>query len=112
STPQPPSPSATRSHPLPLHSSPTRRSSDLNTRGSAGGASVSFFSAPFTARKASIGFVADVRRTLLSAGEPGVRTGVSDVKRTLLDRKSTRLNSSHSQISYAVSCLIKKSRSY
>src|SRR5438270_6248475 len=28
--------------------------------------------------------------------------------RTLLDRKSTRLNSSHSQISYAVFCLKKK----
>src|SRR2546430_11661221 len=30
---------------------------------------------------------------------------------TLLDRKSTRLNSSHSQISYAVFCLKKKNRS-
>src|SRR2546430_6211445 len=29
---------------------------------------------------------------------------------TLLDRKSTRLNSSHSQISYAVFCLKKKKR--
>src|SRR2546430_4358091 len=29
---------------------------------------------------------------------------------TLLDRKSTRLNSSHSQISYAVFCLKKKNR--
>src|SRR5688572_31588090 len=29
-----------------------------------------------------------------------------------LDRKSTRLNSSHSQISYAVFCLKKKSTSY
>src|SRR2546430_2834397 len=31
--------------------------------------------------------------------------------RVLLDRKSTRLNSSHSQISYAVFCLKKKKRS-
>src|SRR5688572_31024573 len=30
---------------------------------------------------------------------------------SLLDRKSTRLNSSHSQISYAVFCLKKKTRS-
>src|SRR5256886_4311846 len=30
------------------------------------------------------------------------------VKRVLQDRKSTRLNSSHSQISYAVFCLKKK----
>src|SRR2546430_6735496 len=35
------------------------------------------------------------------AGEPGVRAG---------DRKSTRLNSSHSQISYAVFCLKKKKK--
>src|SRR5688572_30881311 len=30
----------------------------------------------------------------------------------LLDRKSTRLNSSHSQISYAVFCLKKKNKKY
>src|SRR5256886_6664555 len=38
-------------------------------------------------------------------------TGTSiwiDPDRQLLDRKSTRLNSSHSQISYAVFCLKKK----
>src|SRR2546430_6593566 len=32
----------------------------------------------------------------------------ADVLRARLDRKSTRLNSSHSQISYAVFCLKKK----
>src|SRR5256886_7234193 len=32
----------------------------------------------------------------------------ADTSVTLLDRKSTRLNSSHSQISYAVFCLKKK----
>src|SRR2546430_11866446 len=32
----------------------------------------------------------------------------SNTARVLLDRKSTRLNSSHSQISYAVFCLKKK----
>src|SRR5256886_9534711 len=36
------------------------------------------------------------------ARDPGVESG--------LDRKSTRLNSSHSQISYAVFCLKKKKR--
>src|SRR5256886_11354475 len=38
-------------------------------------------------------------------------TGVQHVLRALIlvDRKSTRLNSSHSQISYAVFCLKKKS---
>src|SRR5688572_31714913 len=35
---------------------------------------------------------------------------VSPIYETLLDRKSTRLNSSHSQISYAVFCLKKKKK--
>src|SRR2546430_1940447 len=46
--------------------------------------------------------------TLMSAGshtEPGGYTGA---RKDHLDRKSTRLNSSHSQISYAVFCLKKK----
>src|SRR2546430_2935273 len=33
---------------------------------------------------------------------------VTDMQRSVRDRKSTRLNSSHSQISYAVFCLKKK----
>src|SRR5688572_31394338 len=38
-----------------------------------------------------------------------VRAGANHFKRKLIrDRKSTRLNSSHSQISYAVFCLKKK----
>src|SRR2546430_6736508 len=47
----------------------------------------------------------------LSAGRhavvvnPGLSPGVSET-----DRKSTRLNSSHSQISYAVFCLKKKTK--
>src|SRR5688572_31638198 len=36
------------------------------------------------------------------------RTSPTDAGVTTLDRKSTRLNSSHSQISYAVFCLKKK----
>src|SRR5699024_11259369 len=35
---------------------------------------------------------------------------VADVREALLDRKSTRLNSSHVSISYAVFCLKKKNR--
>src|SRR2546427_7747240 len=38
------------------------------------------------------------------------RQAVSDLMERELDRKSTRLNSSHSQISYAVFCLKKKIR--
>src|SRR5688572_32557719 len=37
--------------------------------------------------------------------------GQDDVLTTFSDRKSTRLNSSHSQISYAVFCLKKKKKS-
>src|SRR2546430_13016628 len=36
----------------------------------------------------------------------------SPARVSFTDRKSTRLNSSHSQISYAVFCLKKKTRSY
>src|SRR2546427_8707818 len=46
----------------------------------------------------------DVRVTE-SPDRPGRQQGVDDA-----DRKSTRLNSSHSQISYAVFCLKKKKR--
>src|SRR2546430_10266623 len=45
----------------------------------------------------AIGGQADERERQLRAGDPAE-----------LDRKSTRLNSSHSQISYAVFCLKKK----
>src|SRR2546430_13088802 len=42
--------------------------------------------------------------------QPGIDllVRVIDIGNILLDRKSTRLNSSHSQISYAVFCLKKK----
>src|SRR5688572_32591177 len=42
---------------------------------------------------------------------PGIALGVLAVAMLPPDRKSTRLNSSHSQISYAVFCLKKKSHS-
>src|SRR2546430_10255579 len=45
-----------------------------------------------------------------AVGRPG-RGPALDVHR-LEDRKSTRLNSSHSQISYAVFCLKKKNKVY
>src|SRR5256884_4431639 len=40
-----------------------------------------------------------------------VRAGVSSIEHGSLDRKSTRLNSSHGYISYAVFCLKKQKRS-
>src|SRR2546430_5183590 len=44
------------------------------------------------------------------AHRPRVRTRGGRADREAADRKSTRLNSSHSQISYAVFCLKKKKK--
>src|SRR5688572_32274854 len=64
-----------------LHSFPTRRSSDLRP--------------------------AAHPRALPRAFDGSVRE-IAGTRRAPADRKSTRLNSSHSQISYAVFCLKKK----
>src|SRR5206468_10822813 len=84
-------------HPRDLHSFPTRRSSDLQT--------------PRAERRAPSGELVVARR-----GRGCVRP-VRDSRRHPLanpaasqDRKSTRLNSSHDQISYAVFCLKKKKK--
>src|SRR2546430_10311706 len=52
----------------------------------------------------------DVVQKVLDRGLDPARTPVAEVMTARLDRKSTRLNSSHSQISYAVFCLKKKNR--
>src|SRR5207302_11318012 len=78
-------------HLRPLHSFPTRRSSEL---ASAPAASAPKFAVHFSSRKS--GWLvrrADRERAALDA-----------------DRKSTRLNSSHVKISYAVFCLKKKKK--
>src|SRR5438128_5751838 len=51
--------------------------------------------------------------TALARSEPGVPVTTDELDRDawLLDRKSTRLNSSHGSISYAVLCLKKKKKS-
>src|SRR5947209_16957731 len=41
----------------------------------------------------------------------GLMAGISSMTKNDLDRKSTRLNSSHANISYAVFCLKKKNKS-
>src|SRR5690606_41520650 len=76
------------SHHTDLHSFPTRRSSDLR-------------SACTSAREAWSRRGAQTRR-----GRPRYLVLLGAV--AVLDRKSTRLNSSHVKISYAVFCLKKK----
>src|SRR2546427_7635333 len=48
------------------------------------------------------------KEAVLSSQIEGTQSTLSDLLRFEADRKSTRLNSSHSQISYAVFCLKKK----
>src|SRR5258705_10853244 len=56
---------------------------------------------PICYRRGHLGFSPEAMQLLVSASWPGN-------VRQLLDRKSTRLNSSHLGISYAVFCLKKK----
>src|SRR2546430_12394696 len=51
-------------------------------------------------------------RDLVDRPLPPQRNPRGGRRAPLVDRKSTRLNSSHSQISYAVFCLKKKNKTY
>src|SRR2546427_2052497 len=71
----------------------------------------------FRSRDRHVGEKGRQRRSVLSDGEGRVlrhrdvsQGGVRGSVRETRDRKSTRLNSSHSQISYAVFCLKKKNK--
>src|SRR5204862_8095765 len=96
--------------PLPdLHSFPTRRSSDLVPAVWHGGGPVIG-----VVKKAAVGQAQPIRNTAIVIAPkyivPAISieiTGPSDMPR---DRKSTRLNSSHVEISYAVFCLKKKKK--
>src|SRR3712207_7268631 len=50
------------------------------------------------------------RAALEAKGPPGAAPHVLHLTATPIDRKSTRLNSSHANISYAVFCLKKKKK--
>src|SRR5204862_8070692 len=98
-------------HPA-LHSFPTRRSSDLATMATA--AVVAGRSAERTASAAALASNGDLLGTVFATAF-GNSTGtqfdnVWTAKDAALDRKSTRLNSSHVEISYAVFCLKKKKK--
>src|SRR5207245_10536772 len=87
-----------------LPSSPTRRSSDLNDRRTWDAYSIRYWPSFVLIDKAGT-----IRYT--GYGEFHLDDGDYqewDRRITQLDRKSTRLNSSHGSISYAVFCLKKK----
>src|SRR5688572_32138444 len=64
---------------------------------------------PYTTLFRSAGVQAEAQRLLPPPGLRDVPAGqLPRADRSTEDRKSTRLNSSHSQISYAVFCLKKK----
>src|SRR5438270_5409716 len=79
-----------------LHSFPTRRSSDL-------------FLAGFVPKNCGDWMTEKERIMDFSVQLGSLNRAVAAVTE-LKDRKSTRLNSSHSQISYAVFCLKKKKK--
>src|SRR5207249_11700537 len=92
-----------------LHSFPTRRSSDLNIRYAdlSGGVRD-------VTQGAQVVSLASLAQTLVATGvrsDPGHSPDVVRIDlRRGQDRKSTRLNSSHVSISYAVFCLKKKKK--
>src|SRR5206468_10710253 len=94
---------------LDLHSFPTRRSSDL------GGSRLPFFGCYVPRNPLQVQDKDRVEDWHQEQGDKGgdgeaANLGIAErlPERATLDRKSTRLNSSHDQISYAVFCLKKK----
>src|SRR5690349_24158989 len=87
-----------------LHSFPTRRSSDLPV---ADQPQLLRARVPQPDREHAAEAIERPDTTLVERVEDDLRVGVVGAPR---DRKSTRLNSSHVEISYAVFCLKKKKR--
>src|SRR5205085_12324038 len=91
-----------------LHSFPTRRSSDLVFPDVPGLKEAK----PWTSREVTSTSVLPEHLVIMGGGVVGCEMATAyssfGAQVTLVDRKSTRLNSSHSQISYAVFCLKKK----
>src|SRR5207253_11305325 len=95
-----------------LHSFPTRRSSDLFSKHSL---SLTRLPRKSTRRNSSTAsFSIGAKEVRFESAKLTIKRGRSDlappfwINGRLLDRKSTRLNSSHVAISYAVFCLKKK----
>src|SRR2546430_9062656 len=98
--------------PRDLPSSPPRRSPDLAGSAAAGGGAAAAAAAA-AAAQGPVGARCGLRPSLVGTPGPSrvtardrARASCADTAPTAArDRKSTRLNSSHSQISYAVFCL-------
>src|SRR5206468_9038353 len=95
-----------------VRSFPTRRSSDLAVVMLSGGGTVKIDAAnsPYAVPARTDDTRSQKARTLVQAGLGFLAAGQREAPPAILstDRKSTRLNSSHDQISYAVFCLKKK----
>src|SRR5206468_5506950 len=93
-----------------LHSFPTRRSSDLHDLieiGIDGDSDVDVCSGP---APRAVAHAPDLTVRHVPHDAVGVAESRGTEADALEDRKSTRLNSSHDQISYAVFCLKKKKK--
>src|SRR5207248_4687929 len=99
-------------HNRPLHSFPTRRSSDLQKALGTGRVVAAFFGDGATEEGAfyeSLNFAALRQLPVLFVCENNF-LAIHEPITKRQDRKSTRLNSSHRTISYAVFCLKKKNK--
>src|SRR5688500_19712701 len=92
------------------HSFPTRRSSDLEGQRAARhlGAAERVVAVGVVERELRLDVALGLSRLDLAVTVGVLGTGVLRQRRARRDRKSTRLNSSHLVISYAVFCLKKK----
>src|SRR5690606_41242691 len=88
------------------HSFPTRRSSDLVEEAIRNMQIVAPFDGTVVSLDAQLGETVNT----MSLGTSGGRSAVVTIADLARDRKSTRLNSSHVKISYAVFCLKKKKK--
>src|SRR5690606_41829653 len=99
-------------NPRGLHSFPTRRSSDLSGLGAAAplrSPAVSRALEGISKPAAGAGTPSALRQCPTARSHRTLRGSLERQRRTRCsDRKSTRLNSSHVKISYAVFCLKKK----